>query len=453
MRNKPRIVIIITEGASLKLLREFSDEGYLPGFSTLFQQGAWGEMGTHAVPYEPSGLMTAFTGTSCPEHGWFSYWSIHERDHKPRVLTSDDLRVKPFWLRAEYADNHFSVVNVLGTHPPMPIPGDLITYPMGQTLKACYPSDLLGSLLREGYPYAHDVSIWYKGQPKDEFVSRVIEADRRRAALALHFYSKGSDIVIVNLTSIDRTCHYYWQELEPESQVDRSKSAILAAHQCADELIQSFLDCMDERTSLFAFSEIGFGPLREYISVNEVLSKAGLLTWQQAGTIVDWNKTIAAEAVQGSSGINVNLAGRYVDGRVATKEYESVRTEVAAVLREAVNPYTGLGLFARVAPREEVYGDDIGVEEAPDLILFPADHRYLPLGDPVWALHVNRPLQSGWHRDRSYWATAGPTITPGERLDTASLFQILPSIEHLLGRHDGGNYLPLFTETPFAVET
>ena len=407
-------------------------------------------MASHVIPYEPPGLMTAFTGTSSSDHGWYSYWTVHEPDHKPRVLTSADLRVKPFWLRPEHAARHFSIINVLGSHPPVPLPGEIITYPMGQTLKASYPADLLASLSRQGLHCTHDVSIWYKGQDRNEFVARIIEADRRRAALALHFYEKGAEVVIVNLTSIDRACHYYWQELEPGSCVPRSESAILGAFQCADELIEKLLDRMDDKTTLLAFSEIGFGPLKAYLSINDILAKAGFLKWKQPGTVVDWENTVAAEAVQGSSGVNINCQSGHSDGTVSSQSYESVRAEVAAALRAAINPYTGLNLFAGVAGREDIY-EGSHVQGAPDLILFPEDHRYLPLGDPVWALHVNRHLQSGWHRDRSYWASAGPEISAGQRPDPASLLQVLPSIEYALGAGESNEQAPLFTESPVRV--
>jgi predicted AlkP superfamily phosphohydrolase/phosphomutase len=449
MTAKRRIVILVTEGASNKLVREFIQEGRLPGFSRLLRQGAWGEMASHVIPYEPPGLMTAFTGASSSQHGWYSYWSVHEPDHKPRVLTSNDLHLKPFWLHKQHAHRHFSVINVLGTHPPMPLPGELISYPMRQTLKASYPADLLAALSREGLHYTHDVSIWYKGQEREEFVSRIIEADRRRAALALHFYLSGSEVVVLNLTSIDRACHYYWQELEPGSEVPRAESAILAAFLCADDLIGKFLDSMDDGTTLLAFSEIGFGPLKAYLSINEILARANLLQWK-AESVVDWEKTIAAEAVQGSSGVNINLKGRHPDGTVPQGDYEKVRSDVAEALRAVINPYTGLRLFAGVAAREEVY-EGPRVQEAPDLILFPADHRYLPLGDPVWALHVNRPLQSGWHRDRSYWAMAGPDVSAGQRSNPASLLQVLPTIEYALGMDNRHEQSLLIAERPISV--
>lgn len=438
---KPRIVVVITEGVSDTLLHQFVEEGLLPGFRKLMHAGAWGEMTSTTIPYEPSGLMTAFTGESVANHGWYSYWSVHEADHKPRVLTSADVRVKPMWLRHEHASRHFSIVNVLGSHPPVPLPGESITYPMGQTLKASYPADLLMTLSKQGLPCTHDVSIWYKGQPRAEFLTRILEADRRRAAFALHFYATGSEVVVVNLTSIDRACHYYWQELEPGSSVRRNDSAVLQAFQCADELIDKLFDTIDDRTSLLAFSEIGFGPLLKYLSINEILAGQGYLRWTQPEKVVDWSATMAGESVQGSSGININCTDRHPDGTVSPSDYKAVREDVCAILRHTVNPYTGLQLFAHVAAREEIY-DGPRASDAPDLILFPEDHRYLPLGDPQWALHVNRNLQSGWHRGKSYWAMAGPGIADGRRPEPARLSQVLATIEHALGYSEHGQ--PLF---------
>ncbi|MGJ3560839.1 hypothetical protein ACR6C2_30120 [Streptomyces sp. INA 01156] len=49
---------------------------------------------------------------------------------------------------------------------------------------------------------------------------------------------------------------------------------------------------------------------------------------------------------------------------------------------------------------------------APDLIMEPADWRYLPLGDPRWATHVHRTWQSGWHRRESFWQASAPASPP-----------------------------------------
>lgn len=435
MREKRKAIVVITEGAAPELLEDWCGQGLLPGFARLFAQGRNGHMRSGFVPYEPPGLATALTGQAIGDHGWFSYWTANEPDYRPRAFTSSDQRYPFIWQRPELESKRFAVINVFGTHPPVPINGWLVTYPMQQTVHACYPDGLLWKLSRKGIPYTHDVSVWYSGQPRQTFVGNVLEADSRRLQLALTLWEQAPDALILNLTSIDRVSHFYWQEMEKGSPVAIPECAIFQAYQLCDRLLTTLYELVDETTSLLAFSEIGFGPLRSYCSVNDHLETAGLLQWQSCPPqrVVKWRDTSAFEAVQGTHGININLAGRYAEGKVSPEDYASVRAEVIDTLRSSINPHTGLSLFRRVLPREEVYTGQ-AVNQAPDILLEPYDERYLPLGDPFWANHVNRHLQSGWHRQNSYWAGVGPAFERGSgSVECANLLDIAPTIFHMLG--------------------
>lgn len=434
MNQRRRVIALITEGVSPVLLARWCGRGLLPGFARLLAEGSSGPLRSDLVPYEPPGLVTAFTGQESGEHGWFSYWNVHSRDYRPRPMTSEDLRHPFVWQRPEFAGKRFAVVNVFGTYPPTPLNGWLITYPMQQTLNACYPRDLLWTLSSRGLHYTHDVSVWFSGQARKDFLPLVLEADRRRGDLALAFFDEGADAVVVNLTGIDRTSHCYWQELEEGSPVPETESAIFQAYSQCDRVIASLAERAGPHTSLLAFSEIGFGPLRAYCSVNDHLERAGFLKQRPAdsGQEIGWEETAAFEAVQGTHGINLNLDTRYARGTVKLGDYSRLREEVMAALREAVNPYTGLGLFRRVLPREEVYTGQ-GVVHAPDIILEPADERYLPLGDPFWATHVQRRHQSGWHRRESYWAALGGDFGAARTARAARPLDIAPTLCRALG--------------------
>ena len=149
------------------------------------------------------------------------------------------------------------------------------------------------------------------------------------------------------------------------------------------------------------------------MSVNEALEQAGLLRRDAAGNI-DWSQTVAFEAVQGTSGVNLNDRERYREGTVAAPDLSTVRSDVLAVLDEFINPYTGTAFAAEVRAREDVYCAGPGRVGAPDIVLDPADWRYLPLGATEWASITNRHRQSGWHRRNSYWAALGPSFTSGK---------------------------------------
>lgn len=427
--------MLITEGASPELLDRWCPQ-LLPNFHRLRSEDAWGPMRSEFVPYEPSGLFSAFTGYRPAEHGCFSYWAVHSPDYQPVVLDGS-VSQRPFiWHRGEFAEHTVAVVNVFGTHPVTSVNGYCLGYPMRATVHACHPRDLPVRLARKGIHPLHDVTIWFTGGDRDNFIGKVLHADRQRAAATFELIDgrlgDAPDLTILNLTSIDRLSHAYWQEVEPGSPVPEQDMAILRAYELADEVLGRLLDRVDEHTSVLAFSEIGFGPLRAYCSVNDALAAADLLVADSTGR-PDWKQTKAFEAVQGSHGVNVNVEGRYKHGSVQPHDYQRAAAEVRAVLLEVVNPYTGMPLLTDVLQRDEVH---IGAhaDGAPDLILVPRDWRYLPLGDPLWSAKTNRHLQSGWHRGDSYWGGAGPAFsgvrrgTPGETIDVA------PTITAMLGR-------------------
>ncbi len=427
-----RALVLITEGASPELLDRWGP-GLLPSFHRIREQGGGGAMRAEIVPYEPPGLFSAFTGRNPAEHGCFSYWAVHTPDYQPLTLDGAASRHPFLWQREEFADRTVGVVNVFGTHPVRPVNGYNLSYPMRGTVHACHPRDLPIRLAREGIRPVHDVTVWFTGGPKDPFVADVLNADRQRAeaAFAMLDGKLGDvpDLTILNLTAIDRLSHVYWQELEAGSTVAEEDLAVLKAYRLADEVLGRFLDRVDASTSLLTFSEIGFGPLRAYCSINDVLSAAGLLSLRPGGG-PDWEHTTAFESVQGSQGVNVNLAGRYKHGRVDPADRTRALADVQAVVRAAVNPHTGLPL-ADATPREEVY-DGPALDNAPDLVLTPADWRYLPLGDPFWSGRTHRRLQSGWHRHDSVWAGAGPAFTAGT-VASARTVDVAPTIAAMLG--------------------
>ncbi|HEU5469382.1 MAG TPA: alkaline phosphatase family protein [Actinophytocola sp.] len=440
MGTTPRVIAVITEGATPELLDRWVPEGRLPNFARLFAEGVRGTLDAEGVPYEPPGLVSLLTGHGPGDHGIFSYWSCHDPEYRPQVENGDRRRNPLMWHLPDLAGLKFGSVGLFGTHPVQPLDGWVVSYPMQLSLHACYPRGLQKELTQHGIAPTHDTAIWWHGQAKQDFVPDVLEADRRRGAAAMLLYDKGADAILVNLTSIDRLSHIFWQELEPGG-VGTEDSAVFAAYRLADEIIGKLLDRADENTAVLAFSEIGFGPLRAYCAVNDDLAAAGLQARGDDGA-VDWAASTAFEAVQGTHGVNINVRGRYKHGLVPEEDYERVRAEVAEGLAAVVNPRTGAPMFAAVSPREEIYRGDT-VSAAPDLILEPADWRYLPLGDQTWAKKVYRNWQSAWHRRRSYWALAGAGRTAAGP-DVARPVDVAATLVHLLGRD-----LPAgFTGTP-----
>ncbi|HEX3763099.1 MAG TPA: alkaline phosphatase family protein [Kofleriaceae bacterium] len=436
--TRRRCIVVVTEGASWPLVRQWSADGHLPGFRRLFASGTAGRLVSGPVPYEVPGITSMVTGRRPGDHGFFSFWAAQNPGYAPRVLEPRELAAPPIWRRPECADRKFALVNVFGTHPPEPINGWVLSYAMSQTLRSSYPRELALELAARDIRYPQEVSVWYAGQPRDAFVAQICDVDRRRALAALELWQRGADVVFLVLTSLDRAGHHYWQELEPGSPFATRDTAMFAAFTTCDRIIARLLERVDDHTSVIAASEQGFGPNRAYLSINRELARAGLLAYREPGDepadehAIDWARTRAFEAVQGTHGVNLNLVGRNQHGLVAPGDHAAVRDEVAACLRAAINPHTGLPMFRAVQPREAVHAG-AAVDRAPDLVVEPLDERYPPLGDPLWAGRVHRRWHSGWHRRESYFAAVGPAFRAGAEVDGVAPEDVAASVYHACG--------------------
>jgi len=420
-------LIAIVEGVEPTVLRREMDAGRLPWFQKTAQEGRWWDMDCGPAPYEPTNLASAFSGQGPGEHGCFSYWAIRDGGNKPRVLENADVKAKRFWEWQELKDIRFSVVNVQLTHPPQPLNGNLISYPMLATLRASYPNDLLAKLSRNGIRYAHDVTVFYAGQELEEFANEAARAAIYQLDTALAL-ADDCDVMVFNLTLPDRLSHFLWHELErPESEWTQ-RPHILRAYDFVDQACARLQEKVTG--SCIVFTEIGFGGIDGFVSIDKLLQDAGLQILNGDGE-VDLERSLAFEAVQGSHGIILteSMLGQGNSAR-------SKGSGAFDIVKEALLSFhfgDGSPVLAAAHHRDEVYSGPWS-HLGPDIIVKPADPRRPPLGDPRWAEHVRRNDQSGWHRDRGFVMVNGPASSTFLECETPSLESIAPTIARLLGR-------------------
>lgn len=416
-------IIAICEGVESTFLRQLAAGGALPWWEEGFGRGAFRLLDCGPVPYEPTNLATALSGRGPGFHGCFSYWATQpdeqDADQKPRVLTSDDVKVPRVWEWEEARNARFGVVNVQLTSPPKPLNGVMVSYLMGQSLRATYPADYQIRLSRKGVRFAHDVSCFYRGEAADAFAAEAtrVAALQLDTALAV---GEECDVLIVNLTLADRLSHFLWREVHEYRR--GPFPAIFQSYAFLGSALARLEEAAGPRGTMLVFSEMGFGHLAGFQSLNDYLRRAGLQALDQTGEI-DIRRSVACETAQGSHGIALLPWAARASNR------EELLAQVVAALRAAQFPEGGLALAA-VHRREDLY-DGPQVNRAPDLIVEPADLTRPPLGDPRWARHVHRHLQTGWHRPEGFCLTLGrrPEAADGP----ARLTQIAPTIARMAG--------------------
>lgn len=425
MKQQNKIVCVVLEGMGTGVLNRYMEKGYFKNIHGLLEMQG-GDLISSKVPYEGTAIQTAFTGYSAEESGVFSYWHIHNYNYIPQIIDSSQLVKKSIWQRKEFEDTKFAVINIFGTHKPYPINGYMLTYLFQQTLRACYPDNVIRELSKAGFPYGNDVSALYTGTSREKFLDMIFKLEKKRINVAFELLKK-VDMLITNFTIVDRLSHFYTQELDSDIFSDETETAIYRAYELMDQTVGRFLEELDESCQLFIFSDLGFGPLREFVSFNQYLQKAGYLKRNENGEF-DWKQTVAFESVQGSHGVNINQKGIYRDGCVEEEQFDTVRSEIMSFLKDLTNPKTGLPFFKEVVKGEEYYQGPYS-KDAPHIMMEPFDNRYLPLGDNYWAEHVFRHYQSGWHRRDGFWTGKGSKID-GIKKD-GTILDICPTLFEL----------------------
>ncbi len=434
MDNKT--VILIFEGISNQLLSKWCSSDRLPNFNNLLSNNG-GILSTSIIPYEAPNLITAFSGVSPENHGVYSYWHIHNYDYIPKIWNADEIKVPMIWQLDEVKQKSFGLLNLFCTFPPYQVNGNLISYLQQPSLRGCYPKNYIKDLIRKGLKYTSDVFVGLGyGQdnpisgkdksPRDEYFRLFIETEKARADVAMEMI-KECDVMIANFTIVDRLSHFFWQEVETGSPFSDEETLLFKSYLFLDNLLESFLTRLPSNTNFLIFSEIGYGPLINFISINKYLENNNFL--KQRKQTINWGNTYAFESVQGSHGININLKERYQKGIVEQKDYEKIRQEIIECLKSLYNPKTSLPMFKSVEEREAVYNGPF-CSNAPDIIVEMADERFVPLGDNYWASRVHRTNQSGWHRKDGFWTGYGNFFN-GIKKDTTVL-DIAPTIHSLI---------------------
>ena len=426
-----KLLVAVFEGISNEYFFDWLDAGLLPGFKRLEQEGFLDRLQCNRIPYEAAGLITAFSGLKDSQHGIIAYFKAYNQEYIPEIWNSSHIKDKMIWNQKKYSDKKFNVINIFGTHPTYPINGNLISFVMQHSLHYCYPNDLIRNLSTKGLDYSQDVNGFRMNKQNDDFYNEIIRADSLRFSVAKELIKQDGDITIVNFTAIERVSHFYIHELKNASLENVKQSKMFQAYKLCDEILNELIDYTYKGNDLIMFSEIGFGHLKSYISINEYLEQNKYFYIDQAETRrPNWNKTVAFESVQGSSGININRKGWYSNGIVSDDEYEQVLDEIIDCLKCMPNPENGDLMFKGVFKSDDFYeGNDLTA----DIILVPFNEEYLPYGDSYWADIVSRNTQTGWHRSESICGGVGPNISEKVVTNKRDLVDIVPTINYLLG--------------------
>jgi predicted AlkP superfamily phosphohydrolase/phosphomutase len=354
-----------------------------------------------------------------------------------------------------------------------------------------HPSALLKELQEEvGYYCIYPTETFSEGN-QESFLEASYELLEMRTRTALYLMEEHPvDLMAVVYFDTDRILHQLWHFLDPRHPWRKDaedQSGIVGAYfNQLDTSIGELLEKAGKDTSVFILSDHGMGPAHNFIVLNNWLLDEGLLRLKtrplteirrflfrrgftlrnvhrlisrlglakhaeyKAGYFaehliklvflsfldVDWSQSVAYSFGRHLGPIYINLKGREPQGIVEPgQEYEEVREHIIDLAKAFVDPRDGRPLIGEIAKREDVYSGPY-LDQAPDLILFPADEKDIFFG--LSDFGSNRTVDTvyrypGMHRNQGLLIMHGPAIQPGVQLEGASIWDVAPTILSQMG--------------------
>lgn len=438
-----KLLVIGIDGASSPLMEKLMQEGNLPAFASMCDNGLSSVLESTFPPHTAPGWPSAFTGVNPGKHGIYQFWKTQQPDYQPLIVTALDMRREPLWKILERRGLRVGVVNVPMTHPPTPLAGGyMISWPLSATLHYCEPKHLIKELANAGHHHHSDIITMYRGQ--EDYIAKADTYLTGRTDSIFYLQKTYPvDCLIVVYTEIDRISHHFWGEHEAPSEW------VTRAYRFMDRELGRLLEAASPDTFVVALSDHGFGVCNRNLNVPCVLESAGLLktSYIKAGQdtaieneignahlgwfsssasyrkVIDWDSTKVYMPTPGCFGLNFNLRNRQTKGIVSLRDIRHITKAIKQLFQDLKDP-AGTPYF-EVVDRAEIYSGN-AVLEGPDLILKPNHWDIMPhtsLKETIWS----PPSQQAIHRMEGIFAAVGPNIEPTS-LPSAHITDVTPFI-------------------------
>ena len=491
-----KIIVIGLDGATFDLIKPWAAEGYLPNLQRIIKNGAHGSLQSTVPPMTAPAWTSFATGCNPGKHRLYD-WIAREKDSYrfTPVTALDGTEPTLYTLLSGYG-RKVVALNVPMTYPPVPVKGVMVSgMPTPSTdVTFTYPENTYQEILDAvgDYILYPDPGEAYSDSGVDSFLERLYRTtELQMQAFAYLREREAPDFAMMVLNGTDTISHAMWKFMDQDhplhdpAKYEKYGNAIRDYYQYVDGLLAGIMNNLDDTTTLIIMSDHGFGPFHKFIHVNNWLIEQGLMKikanlssrfkqttfkmgfspmnvyntlmrfgfgklkrevvrGQGQGLLktlflsfadVDWSQTTAYSL--GNVGqIYLNVIGREPSGCIQPgSEYEQVRQEIIAQLKELHDPETGEKVVESVYCREEIYhGDQLAF--APDIVFIPTRLEYFGFGEYEFGSHkiieaMKRGI-SGTHRMNGIFMAYGRQIRPGVTVENATLFDLAPTIMHLM---------------------
>ncbi len=482
-----RLFVIGIDGGDYSLIKKWADEGKLPNFKKMMEDGSSGKLRSTIPPITGAAWSTFQTGTNPGKHGAFNWFKRMEGEYRAAPVTYNDIAEPTIWQILSKQNKKVGVIGVPVTYPPEKINGFLVPGLLTpeNSDKQSYPRDIIDEVRKIAPDYKFSPKEWTRGYDPKKWVAEMHDDIDNKVKVARDFIdTKDWDMMMVHFMETDQVQHFMWNYMEDES-VDWNP--VFDIYKKADEAIGRIDEKLGKEDTLLIMSDHGFGPLRydfhidtwllregyikfrknimtqvkkfffnlgvtkeslypvgEYLYpivnkinfVNNVLDVASnpVLEWLfLSSQNVNWEKTKAYSHSE-IGHIYLNVKGREPRGCVNPEDVPKLREELIGKLRELKNPFTGKKITSQIYEGDKYYHGD-KAHLAPDIVFLPDDMEIIGKGAYEFLTHktINKScFQSGHHRMDGIIFAKGPDIKAANDIK-AHIMDLAPTILYNMG--------------------
>ncbi|AEA46577.1 alkaline phosphatase family protein [Archaeoglobus veneficus] len=469
MSKNKRVIVIGLDGATWDLIKPWADEGELPTFKKLMEDGVWGYLESTIPPITGPAWVSFSTGKNPGKHGIFDF--VYFENGRLKLHTSEDIKCKTIYEILSKKGLRSVIIGLpLSFPPPEGFNGIMVSdflYPH----KEIFPSNKLEYI--KDYKVVPDLS-----KRGVKLIEDMVETAKKQIQAAKKMLiDEKWDFYFYLYPLTDSISHHFWKELKGNTKIGQTARKIF---QIADEFLSWLLDQIDENTILILMSDHGFGDYSYKINLNIIFKKYGFLKTKIVENPSEIDETLGehvmnnllhkkvrilsipkvlfklatlplikpiAKAIFGfifrQNRVQINpekidfnnsiafiptseSLGIYVRDENSRKKQE-ITNKIMSILNEL--EFNKQKVFKKILRKNEVYSGPF-VESAPEILLIPNGFFVSP------ALRGNifeKFEPCSFHDIYGIFLVYGPGIKKGYKIENAKIYDIAPTILHILG--------------------
>ncbi len=483
MEEKNKVIVIGLDGATFTVISPLLKKGELPTIKKILEHGASAPLTSTIPPLSSTAWASFMTGMTPSNHGAYDFIIKKQGSYSSKFLNGSLIKAPAFWETIGDAGKKVVVQNVMGTYPPKPVNGYLITgFLSPPNAGYTYPITFQEEIEQRfgNYPRAPGTSVPPGGER--EYIQQVFDNfEKRREITDYLLDTKAWDLFVVVFEATDILQHAFWKyyaDPQPnEKDAGFIQNAIPEIYRRFDVVLNQILEKIDENTTLVIVSDHGFDRFNKVIFMNNLLMDMSLLTLKRrpstqlkklclnyrlnAETLItigekmgirikgaaiedkkgqqmanklflsqhdiDWRKTKAFSVGVGGH-IYINLKEREPQGNVSFTEYQELKAFLTKMLESLKDPETGKNIIKKVYQKEELYQGKYAAS-APDLSILPHE-GYFPLYKEhfISPSFLMKPSVSGSHTLHGVFMMYGKDISKGVNLSQVNIWDVASAI-------------------------